>query len=473
MLRNFGLTASVHFFALSIIFGAFSLINAQNAIAVDSTKFGMFGEIYCFRPLAETKYVTLMVCSQATSNKDARTLAIRGAENGVCVVLLSGQRYVTALQKSKDACLYPAGDFEMVSKFIQQYEKIPTYLVPTLLGIGAASPLVYAAVAASPAATFRGAVCVDFSPDLPGAKPFCKGAGLVSQKMGTGMLRILPAQHITIPLVFLHSKTVSDSMAQLTMAYTRESINSSAGMSQETNGALAPESVWVNQAVDAIVSMQKDFVLETGTMAEFKDIPITEFRSGTPDSIRPLVIYFTGDGGWDVSDKGIGHALIDSGIGMVGINSLRYFWTEHNPDSVTHDVERIIGAYEKKWKTHGVVLVGYSFGADVIPFVASRLSLPAKNKIQKVIIISPSQRADFSFHLGSWFGKTGTKSLPVLPEIKKCLGMGLVCFYGKHDEESLGPDVTNLCKTIVLVSGHRVGNEFDAIVKEIVRSGPL
>src|SRR5438105_14698329 len=83
-----------------------------------------------------------------------------------------------------------------------------------------------------------------------------------------------------------------------------------------------------------------------------------------------FAIFISGDGGWAKIDKTISEELARSGIPVTGLNSLKYFWTKRTPDEFARDVGTLID----KNSARDVVLIGYSRGADVLPFADNRLA---------------------------------------------------------------------------------------------------
>ncbi|MGG2475679.1 AcvB/VirJ family lysyl-phosphatidylglycerol hydrolase, partial [Rhizobium sp. BR5] len=80
-----------------------------------------------------------------------------------------------------------------------------------------------------------------------------------------------------------------------------------------------------------------------------------------------MAVIYSGDGGWRDLDEEVGSALQKQGVPVIGVDALRYFWKEKEPQEVASDLARIIDTYRKEWKVRNVVLIGYSFGADIIP----------------------------------------------------------------------------------------------------------
>ncbi len=100
-----------------------------------------------------------------------------------------------------------------------------------------------------------------------------------------------------------------------------------------------------------------------------RNLPLTEIPAAKPGSWMAVVV--SGDGGWRDLDKEIGEQLAARGAPVVGVDSLRYFWSAKTPDEVARDLAAIIDAYGDSWGTQKVVLVGYSFGAAVLPFAVN------------------------------------------------------------------------------------------------------
>src|SRR4249920_3822451 len=91
------------------------------------------------------------------------------------------------------------------------------------------------------------------------------------------------------------------------------------------------------------------------------------------DSTKPLVLYITGDGGWNKFSKNLSQAFADNGYPVVALNAKEYFWKKKTPAQTAADVTRLIKTYQVKWKRKKILLLGYSFGADVMPFIYNLL----------------------------------------------------------------------------------------------------
>ena len=98
------------------------------------------------------------------------------------------------------------------------------------------------------------------------------------------------------------------------------------------------------------------------------------------------------------------------------------------------DTERILRHYLKAWDKRKVIVIGYSFGADVAPFMVSRLPEDLRDTVQLVALLGASPKATFEFHVMSdWLGaKSKAKSYPTQPEVEKLKGLKVLCVYGRR-----------------------------------------
>ena len=200
------------------------------------------------------------------------------------------------------------------------------------------------------------------------------------------------------------------------------------------------------------------------------DLPLVEVPA-TGGNNKLMGIVITGDGGWGVTDRGIARGLAAKGIPVVALNSLHYFWARKTPEQSAADLNRILQYYTALWKRTEVVVVGYSFGADVLPFMLNRMPEEALQKIKVITLLGPSSTADFQFHLTDWFtSRKRSTSQAVGPEIEKLRGKKMICFYGTEDSDQLCDKLDhNLVKAIAIPGGHRFGKGYQPIVDAILQ----
>jgi len=153
------------------------------------------------------------------------------------------------------------------------------------------------------------------------------------------------------------------------------------------------------------------------------------------DAAAPLIVLASGDGGWAEIDQELAERWQARGWPVVGFNSLKYFWQKRTPEEFTADLERLLGDYRLKWGDRSVVVVGFSFGAVVVPFAGNRFSAAARDRMGAMILISPTEFSIWEVKLSGWFGG-GTSGPPVAPELAKLAPLPVLVLTGEHDPDA-------------------------------------
>ena len=202
------------------------------------------------------------------------------------------------------------------------------------------------------------------------------------------------------------------------------------------------------------------------TINPVSDLPLQ--LSNTFGTKEALVIYLMGDGGWNSYNQQIVQEFEKHGYGVVAFNCRKYFWSEKSPDVFAQDIEQLAKYYLKEWHKSSLIIVGYSFGADVASFLPGRLSVDLQKKINKIALFSPSASSDFVIRLSDMMGGTENvnRKYKVGPEIAKA-DLPFVIIFGKDEVMMLKnslPKRKNL--TIYEVPGdHRYNNNFPILLE--------
>jgi len=197
------------------------------------------------------------------------------------------------------------------------------------------------------------------------------------------------------------------------------------------------------------------------------EIPITELPAAAPGDT--FAVIYSGDGGWRDIDKQIGEILAREGIPVVGVDCLRYFWRARQPGGLARDLRRILAHYRVLWGRHRVLLVGYSFGADVLPSIVNRLPAGAQRDVVQVSLLGLGSHASFEFHVSDWLRKTPRPGdLPVLPEAEQLDQARVQCFYGADEDDTLCPELGRRgAEVIRTTGGHHFDGDYAALARRI------
>jgi type IV secretory pathway VirJ component len=148
---------------------------------------------------------------------------------------------------------------------------------------------------------------------------------------------------------------------------------------------------------------------------DLKDLPLLLFEN--KDSKKDyFVILISGDGGWRGFINNVAKAISEKGVSVIGLNLLPYLGTEKSPDQIAKDIHRIIYNFSHTWKKRKVLVGGYSFGGEIIPFFYNKMEKTEKEQVEKLFLIAISNAADFKVSPVYYYNPKNSK--PVLPQIQ-------------------------------------------------------
>jgi type IV secretory pathway VirJ component len=187
------------------------------------------------------------------------------------------------------------------------------------------------------------------------------------------------------------------------------------------------------------------------------------------DTTKPLVFYISGDGGFNKFSSSFMQALNKEGYAVIGLNAKDYFWDKKKPQDAATAIETAINESNKGWKRKNIVLIGYSFGADVSPFMMTHFSAALSSQVSHLILLSPSAKTDFEIHVLQMFGWGRDAGESVPGEINK-ISKPVTIVVGDDEDEFPFDQVTIKNKQIIKMrGGHHYDGDVDALCKQIVQ----
>lgn len=416
-----------------------SCVIASHALAAamqESTDhFGPFGALHIYRTSAQPTHMTLFISGDGGWNLGVIDMAKSLAELDSMVVGIDITHYIRQLNAGKEKCAYPAAHLEALSQYLQKKYHFPRYTLPVLVGYSSGATLVYATLAQSPPNTFEGGISLGFCPDLKTAKPLCKGSGALNSRPDPKRgFTYDPVPALAARLYVLQGDADRVCRTPDTKAFISRVRNAELLEMGKVGHGFAVQKSWMPQFKQAFRQIAgSQHATPVPAPDELSDLPLVVLpASGRNDTLAVMV---SGDGGWAGIDRQVADALNHDGIGVIGLNSLQYFWMKKDPDIAGRDLVRILEHYGKAWSAKRFILVGYSSGADTLPFMVSRLPQALRAQVKVVALLGLGQEADFEFHVSDWlFDADG--SYQVVPEVKKLKGTKVLCVYGEDESDS-------------------------------------
>jgi type IV secretory pathway VirJ component len=428
---------------------------------------GSFGTVSVYIPAGTPQSVAIFLSGDGGWNLGVVNMAQALRAKGAVVIGVDVTHYLAAL-RGKTACRLIAGDFENLSHQVQKKIGLKEYHVPVLLGYSSGATVVYAVLVQSPPGTFAGAMSLGFCPDQDfGGAALCPGAGLHYSHGQKNDLIFEPAATLKQPWIALQGQQDQVCAPKAVDDFGAQTRGSQIIRLPKVGHGFGVERNWLPQFLEAYQGLVEGVNAPRALRPQqINDLPVNEVHAeGNSDEFALLL---TGDGGWAGLDQELAARLAASGVPTVGLNSLKYFWTQRSADEAAKDVARVIRHYLSSWGKKRVLLVGYSFGADVLPFVVNRLPADLQSQIETVSLLGLDSTASFEISVADWIGND-TAGLPTRPELATLRVKPVLCIYGEGEQDSICPSLHEPRVTSEQVgTGHHFGGEYAQLADKIL-----
>ena len=366
-------------------------------------------------------------------------------------------------------CLNLAEKLTSLGAQLQTHLKLDNNDLPILVGLEGGASVVYAALAQAEKQKFHAAVGINFSSQMQAHSILCSQENFTDSAQGNPKTLSTVNRLPTSFYVFQDENSLNLASKEFTTNV------GNLKLTHEDNKEHA-----LSEAIQILQWLDPRLADQISSDASDSDLPIIEVpvdpvadeKSINQNTADTLAILITGDGGWAAIDKNIAKILAERGIPTVGFDALSYFWKVRTPEETTIDVESIITQYLEKWNKKHVILIGYSFGADVLPFITNNLTDDSKKQLALVALLGMGKTAAFEFRLSSWMNADKDSSrLPLLPEIEKMKWANSICIYGADDPSANCLPVAGMGVRAISMSGdHHFDEKYEELVQHIIEN---
>jgi type IV secretory pathway VirJ component len=408
---------------------------------------GRYGDVRVTRPTG-TMHGFVVLFSALSGWSDADQLAADLlARHAVLVVGVDTARYVAALAAAPEACHGLVSDAEMISHQLQRELGSDAYFTPILAGTGEGGTLAEHVLSMAASNTITGAISIDPAPTLDARFAPCPPDPTILHDPG-------------LPGFWAIGSTTTLPDATQALATTLQGVGATVAVR-----GFAPDAT---EADILLALAQPHLGPRAPDEQDVADLPLVELPAEHRTNMLAIVV--SGDGGWRDLDQTIARNLQQWGVSVVGMDSLRYFWRNKTPDQTAHDLARVIQTYTRRWHAKSVALIGYSFGADVLPFAYNRLPAPVRDKVTMLSLLGFAPSADFEIRVGGWLGMPpSADALPARPEIDRVPSELVQCFYGEDETDTLCPRLANTGVVVIRTGGsHHFGHDYAHLAQVIL-----
>lgn len=197
-------------------------------------------------------------------------------------------------------------------------------------------------------------------------------------------------------------------------------------------------------------------------------LPVNMVPVAAHDTSKPMVLYITGDGGWNKFSRNLAIALAGNGYPVASLNANEYFWKKKTPAQTAADITLLIKTCQLNWNRKKIILLGYSFGADVMPFVYNLLPADLNTQVTNICLLSVSTHTDFEIHLMAMLGAGFNKGESVVAEINKINNKPVTLIFGEGENSfPLNQLKIKNYTQITLDGGHHY-NENEALLSNTI-----
>jgi type IV secretory pathway VirJ component len=201
-----------------------------------------------------------------------------------------------------------------------------------------------------------------------------------------------------------------------------------------------------------VLSLLICLLIPVTTLYSQDDLPVSVKFNG--NNGLPLVVHITGDGGWSGFDVKMGNEYDSDSLSYIVLNSFSYFWRTKTPDEMSSDFIPVIRHYTRLWHKKKIMLVGFSFGAEVMPFLYNRLPPDLKSKVLLMVLLTPAASSDFTIHFTDMLGFHHDYDYNVVKETRKIMGLPILVVQGKKENPVFPDNKQANLKTVTIEGGH-------------------
>jgi type IV secretory pathway VirJ component len=375
---------------------------------------------------------------------------------------------------SSASCWMPSGDVEEISHAAQRELKLPEYHPPILVGYSSGATLVYELLAAAPASTFSGGMSLGFCPDLPSDHPICAaddfkptfdaGKNTAWLPKVSAMKRdwyVLNGEQDQVCLPAEMHKFLDGTAG----AHFIEIPGSGHGFAKPVHWGKP-----FDAAIDALIKTSLSPPASAGTTRPPSALEPRLATLGLPleyrwsEQPRAVVIFVSGDGGWATLDDKAAIYLAAHGVSVVGVSSLRYFWSEKTPQQAGNDLRRLTDVLADM--NVPLFIGGYSFGAEVVPFILDTWPEAERRRVAGQLLIAPGQTASFEISPLNWLFRAKDTPRRVADEVRK-LRLPTLCLTGQQETppDTACDDLAGAGELVKLPGSHHFNGKYDDVGK--------
>jgi type IV secretory pathway VirJ component len=457
--------------ALALLF-----IHLSESVAgsgADSVNVAPFGRVYVYNPESTSPNVVIMISGDGGWKSGVVSFAREFSKMNTMVIGVDIVRYFKDLRQRPDDCYHVAADFVELVTAIEKKYNFPEYKPAILMGYSSGATLVYGILAQSRPGTFTGGISLGFCPDLELPKMLCETNGLTEKAGVTGKSYFLePDARLGNHWIVLQGKLDKVCNFDEVADFVNKTTDAELIILPATGHGFSKWSDFMPQWKEAFTRLTEKHgkdQLAQGTADRVKNLPLFSTNAKVQIHDKPIALFISGDGGWYSFEQSIADKLADDGIPTIGLDSKKYFWKRRTPEQTAEDITLSLKYYSKEWDKDRFILIGYSLGAEIVPFIINRMPQEMKGKIVSSVLLSPDISTDFEIHISNMLGMGNRQNTyNVADEINAMQPVPTLIIFGSGEKTEVPDHLKGKGATIKKIPGdHHYKFDIPLIIKTI------
>jgi type IV secretory pathway VirJ component len=189
--------------------------------------------------------------------------------------------------------------------------------------------------------------------------------------------------------------------------------------------------------------------------AQQEPFPVKQW---TAPGEKPFVFFISGDGGVRHFFANLCQDIHQAGYTVAALDASGFFWNRKSPTQAAELVSSYLQRELSQRPNVKLVLAGYSFGADAVPFIVNALPFELRQKLISVLLLSPSASTDLEIHIADMFVEGRKRSMDVVQAVNHMGEIKTVTFMGSEEHQFPVADIRLKNYTNEIIPG---GHHFD------------
>jgi len=166
--------------------------------------------------------------------------------------------------------------------------------------------------------------------------------------------------------------------------------------------------------------------------------------TGSAAGEKPLVLLLSGEGGWRTFDRLLADWLAEAGYFVGGVSALDYFWEPQDDRALLAADFRAyaaaLAAAAGRPAGAPLVFAGFSFGADLAPWIAGAGGWDGR--VRGLLMIGPDRTGSLSFRFSEILGFDPKDHVfSVAEALRSASGLPVAFIHGEEDTDSYAPEL--------------------------------